>query len=57
MGAILSALTLGFFNNLPWVTALPFGWQLVACAAFGAIAGLVIGLAFRFWDRRVRRQN
>ena len=33
-------------TDQPFMLDLPFGWQLVAFAAFGAVAGLVVGLAY-----------
>ncbi len=56
-GAIVGALTLGWFKNLTIVLELPFGWQLVICTAFGALTGLVIGLVYRWRDKRTQSQQ
>jgi len=57
MGIVTGGLTAGWFYRIDFVAGLSFGWQLLACATFGAVTGLIQGLAFRFWDHRVRRQN
>ena len=57
VGGIVGGLILGWFMHIAPDMGLPFGWQLVVCMAFGAIAGLVIGFVYRLWDGRARRQN
>jgi len=57
IGGIVGGLILGLLLRIAPDLGLPFGWQLVVCMAFGAVAGLIVGLALRFWDRRVRRQE
>ncbi len=41
----------------PFMLELPFGWQLVICAAFGALLGLLGGLVYRWFSSRTQSQQ
>ncbi len=57
IGGIVGGLALGWFKHLAIVAELPFGWQLAILTAFGALVGLMVGLVYRWRDRRTQSQQ
>lgn len=57
IGGIIGGMVLGWLIPKATEAGVPFVWQLVVCMAFGAVAGLVIGLVYRRRDARARSQQ
>jgi len=57
ISGVLGATAGILITDQPFMSELPFGWQLVICIAFGALLGLIGGLAYRWYSSRMQTRG